>query len=229
MLAVRTDEDIKSDIVEHLLWDGRVDASDIAVTVTDGRVVLTGPTENYFAQRAAVEDAWSVRGVRDVIDEMRPGSGGTAGPVSDTELKLNAETALRVSSDVDASNVEVDAKEGAVRLTGSVPAYWRKIRAQEIVASLQGTRAVDNQITVVPQETAEDAELADRVKAAIARNVVVEGDAINIKVDQGVVTLAGTVPTAAGRIAAVNTAGNTEGTLDVVDEIEVAGYPGTEI
>jgi osmotically-inducible protein OsmY len=40
LTAVRTDEDIKLDVVEQLRWDGRVDASDITVEVHNKEVTL---------------------------------------------------------------------------------------------------------------------------------------------------------------------------------------------
>jgi osmotically-inducible protein OsmY len=67
----RTDERITDDINDRLTDDPYVDASDIAVTVRNGEVVLDGKVENRYAKRRAEDLAESVGGVRHVQNNLR--------------------------------------------------------------------------------------------------------------------------------------------------------------
>ena len=46
----RTDEDIKISVVAGLVFDARVDAAEVQVTVEDGRVRLSGTVPTGFQQ-----------------------------------------------------------------------------------------------------------------------------------------------------------------------------------
>ena len=85
---IRTDEEIKKDIVDHLYWDYGVDASDVKVEVSDSNVTLTGTVQSYAARGAAVSDAWSVRGVTDVDNLLSVHFLPTFAAPTDAELSL---------------------------------------------------------------------------------------------------------------------------------------------
>ena len=67
----RSDERIREDVCERLAEDHDVDATDIEVTVSGGVVVLTGSVGERQAKRIAEDLAESVRGVRDVENNLR--------------------------------------------------------------------------------------------------------------------------------------------------------------
>lgn len=62
------DEDMLDTICERLAGDSDMDASEIEVSVRDGRVVLAGMVPSRQARRDAEAIAESVRGVREVED-----------------------------------------------------------------------------------------------------------------------------------------------------------------
>lgn len=68
---VRSDERIHEDVCDRLSDDDEVDASDIAVSVTDGDVVLQGTVVDRHEKRRAETIAFSVRGVIDVHNRLR--------------------------------------------------------------------------------------------------------------------------------------------------------------
>lgn len=222
LALVRSDEDIKADIVEHLLWDGRVDASDITVAVDDGIVTLGGVTDTYFSQTSAIEDAWTVKGVNDIVSEIAIRS--SAAPLSEEELRGNVETALRLNSSIEQGPIKVEVENDSVQLTGSVNAYWKKIVAEDVASHVPRVAKVENNLSVVPRLESPDTKIAERLKAALDRNIFVDGHQLNLNVDHGCVQLSGTVPTTAARRAAVQVAYNTDGVLEVEDRITVAGY-----
>jgi osmotically-inducible protein OsmY len=70
--------------------------------------------------------------------------------------------------------------------------------------------------------TAEDEQITARIKAAYAADSV-RADSINVDVMRGMVTLSGTVGSAAERDKAVQIANKTSGVFEVKDRLKVAG------
>jgi len=54
----KTDELIKKDVIEQLVRDDRIDASNIHIEVSNGTVTLRGEVPTYFSKTSAFEDAW---------------------------------------------------------------------------------------------------------------------------------------------------------------------------
>ena len=64
MTEIRSDEEIRKDVLAELKWDARVQPNDIGVAVKNGVVTLTGWVDSYIKRWAAEEAAHRVRGVR---------------------------------------------------------------------------------------------------------------------------------------------------------------------
>jgi hypothetical protein len=67
----RADERVREDVCDCLTEASDVDASDIEVSVTDGVVTLSGTISDRAAKRRAEDIADSVRGVKDVQNQLR--------------------------------------------------------------------------------------------------------------------------------------------------------------
>jgi hypothetical protein len=67
----RSDERIREEVCERLTMDHDVDASDVEVTVRDGVVTLSGTVHERYAKRTAEDICESVRGVKDVQNDLR--------------------------------------------------------------------------------------------------------------------------------------------------------------
>jgi hypothetical protein len=66
----RPDEDIRRDVESALFYDEAVSSLGITVTVQDGVVTLSGTVGSTLAKQLAIEDAWTVAGVREVRDGL---------------------------------------------------------------------------------------------------------------------------------------------------------------
>src|ERR1700682_536360 len=66
----RTDSAIRDDVAFELKWDPKISSSDIAVSVKDGVVTLTGFVHSYFEKDAAEKAAKRVYGVRGVANDI---------------------------------------------------------------------------------------------------------------------------------------------------------------
>ena len=75
----RSDERIEEEVVQRLAEADWVDASEVAVEVSDGVVTLEGTVESREARRAAEDLVAEVAGVLDVINRLRPQQGRPLG------------------------------------------------------------------------------------------------------------------------------------------------------
>jgi len=217
----RTDERIKQDIVDSLYWDGRVDASKVNVEVTDGEVTLKGKVSHYAAYRASVEDAWDISGVYKVDNQLVVEYPEPASIPTDHELKTNIQSALSWNPDISDTDIDVSVNNGIVKLEGSVDAYWKKIRAEEIAYDMRGVLKVTNELAVVPTKDIVDQIIAADIMAAYDRNVFVDADSVDVKVEKGKVTLSGTVPSRTAYLTAVDIIRNTIGVIDIDNHLDI--------
>ncbi|HEX5101544.1 MAG TPA: BON domain-containing protein [Polyangiaceae bacterium] len=67
----RSDERVREDVCDRLSWDDEVDASDIAVTVSEGEVTLEGSVPDRHSKRRAEDIAEDVMGVKDVHNRLK--------------------------------------------------------------------------------------------------------------------------------------------------------------
>jgi osmotically-inducible protein OsmY len=220
---VRTDEDIKLDVVEQLHWDERVDASRIRVTVIDRLVTLEGNVQTRNALDAASEDAAGIRGVLAVSNRVSVSPRETLPEPSDEALQEGIRTVYEMDSVLEEQAFQAKVRDGLVNLEGSVSAFWKKGRAAEIVAGFKGVKDIENHLSVVPTEDYVDQAVAESVTRALGRNALVDTDTITVEVEDGVVILTGTAPDWHAFSSASHTASHTAGVVDLHNRLVV--YP----
>jgi len=193
----RTDEEIKKSVVDELYWDSRVDASQAKVTVDNGTVTLSGDVPTYGDRSSARVAASRIAGVEDVVDRMNVSYVSPPELPTDREIAVRAENMLAWEPAVDETNVEVS------------------------VSGLRGITRMENKLAVVPAKTVADEVLAEDVVKALDRDMMVNPDDITVEVNDGYVTLTGTVPTWACRQAAEEDASLTAGTVGVINNLRI--------
>ena len=88
--------------------------------------------------------------------DMTPGASTQSQPITtsssrrrpDSELVRDVRRALSRASGVNASGIHVQARNGAVTLTGRVPQRAQVQRAGNVARSVRGVRSVSNRLTV---------------------------------------------------------------------------------
>ncbi len=219
--GVQTDKETRLLVLDELYWDGRVDPANIQVEVHNGRVVLKGTVPTYAVLGAAEEDARAIAGVQNVENQLVVKQPAHELVPADQEIESNLMNTLRWHSQVDASDMSVAVEDGWVTLKGTVPAYWQKVKAQQVASALMGVNGVTNELAVVPLEKHEDRRIAEGIVAALERSAYVDADVVNVKVLNGVVTLTGNVPDHRAYDAAERAARYTPGVIDVINNLTI--------
>jgi len=66
----RSNQQVRDDVQAEILFDPSVDDGNITVEAHSGKVTLLGSVSSYASKFAAIDDAWSIRGVTDVMAEI---------------------------------------------------------------------------------------------------------------------------------------------------------------
>jgi putative membrane protein len=167
-----------------------------------------------------------------------PVAGGSQGSSDDT-LKDRIAYRLETSPITKKYDVNVKVASGVATLTGSVATAAQKAEAGKL-AMVSGVTRVDNQLKVDPDadktlterakngmrrtgEAITDSWITTKVKWFYVGDDVLKGSNINVDTKDRVVTLNGTVPSAAARTRAMDLANDTDGVLKVVDNLKITG------
>ncbi len=221
-VSTRASEEIKKDIIDQLSLDSRVSAVDVEVDVAEGKVSLLGAVPTYGARRAAQEDASSVDGVKSIDNRLYvERTEGIPGPADD-EICGRVRAAIREDEDLEGADVDASVSGGWVTLRGSVDAYWKKLRVEELASTEVGVCGLTNELAVVPSGTYEDKLIAESIMAALERDIRVDAGAIDVRVHGGKVTLSGSVPSLPALQMAQATAQYTPGVVEVVNELVIS-------
>jgi len=111
------------------------------------------------------------------------------------ELKRDVEDELKWDPSVNAAEIGVAVKDGVVTLTGYVDSYFEKRAAERAAARVSGSKAIVQKIEVrlpgLSQRT--DVDIARAAANALQWDISVPKDRVQVKVENGWVTLEGTV------------------------------------
>ncbi|MBD3339206.1 MAG: BON domain-containing protein [Candidatus Lokiarchaeota archaeon] len=214
-------EEIKKKVVDQLYWDNRVDSTDISVEVHNGIVKLHGKVPNYNAKGAASADARTIKGVTAVENDIKVEFAPSTFVPSDSEIKSNIESLFRLNYTLDAKDLNISVTAGVATLEGSVDAFWKRKRAEEIASDANGVIDVINKITIVPTKNFLDKDIAEDIIDAITRNLSVNVSNVDVAVENGKVIFKGSVKDWNAYNAAMDAARYTAGVIDIDDNLVI--------
>lgn len=215
---MKTDTQLRDDVIAELNWDPAVNASDIGVIAKDGVVTLTGHLGSY-AEKYAVERAVQrVSGVKALAIEMKVQLAASY-ERTDTDIAMAAERALQWNVLVPDDKVRPMVEKGWITLSGEVAWDYQRSAAEKAVRDLLGVVGVTNLIKVVPQVTAADVKKS--IHDALVRQADRESKEVEISVVGSQVTLKGKVHSWAERTAAQGAAWSAPGVATVVNNLVV--------
>ena len=187
---MKTDLDLKDDVLDELGWEPSVNAAHIGVSVRDGIVTLTGHVpsfgEKYAVERAA-KRVYGVKAVADELDVKLPGSAVR----TDEDIATACVNALKGDYTVPDEKIKVVVSNGWVTLEGEVDWQYQRDDANRAVRFLTGVKGVSNKLTVKPRVS--PADVKDKIEAAIKRSAELDARRIVVQTENDRVTLRGNV------------------------------------
>jgi len=220
---MKTDQELRADILAELERDPRVRSTEIGVIVKHGGVTLTGVVED-FADKAAAERAVKrLKGVRAIAEdiqvkppaERRLTDGGIAERIAEI---------LSWSSTFRDTDIQAEVRNGHVTLSGEVDRLYQQQAAARRVGELEGVTGIFNRIRVPETVAGERARDIEReIVSALQRHANIEASKVRVSVAGGKVTLDGTVDALHERDLIEDAVRRTAGVTDVVDNLAVGG------
>ena len=184
------DPTISDAVEDQLLLDHTFFSDLIDITTVDGVVTLSGSVDNILAKERAARIAEKVKGVRAVVNtiEVMP-------PLlrSDSEIKADVEDALRLDPAADSYEVAVAVEDNVVTLSGQVDSWQERTLCGKVAKGVRGVKGLENDIDVLYKIDRSDEEIKRDIEAALRWDVLVDHEMIEVAVDNGRVTLSGTV------------------------------------
>jgi osmotically-inducible protein OsmY len=198
-----TDQSVTDAVEDELLFDQAVPANKINLTTAEGVVTLRGAVNNALAKQRAARLAETVKGVRSVVNRItvEPPAG-----LDDATLKRDVVEALAYDPATESYELDVSVTDGVVTLSGTTQSWQEKSLAEQTAMSVRGVTDVRNNISVNYSADRPDMEIRPEIEEALRWDTMVDDGLIDVEVDDGKVTLTGTVGSAAEKRRARYTA-----------------------
>jgi hyperosmotically inducible periplasmic protein len=216
----------------------RLAGFDIKVNTTDGVAMLTGQVPSEDVKSLAGAIARDTPGVTDVKNEIavdpaaQPSSESVH--VEDLEIRVAILESLAHSRELGGKNIDVNVENRSVTLSGSVETPTQRSGAEQIARAVDGVAGVTNNLAVTnPQAPSEppaataapvdaNADLAKRVEFELYRTNAFNTLTMQVKAEEGAITLTGTVRSRAEQLLAERVAQTVTGVKKVTSELKVA-------
>lgn len=237
----RTDDEIKSEIKQTLLMDSRIADKMVNVTVTNGKVKLSGSVGSLKEKKLAIQKAHvtgvsSVKAenleVRPEIDEQMFVNEAFE-QLTNAEIKEAILRTLKYDPRVPEEKIEVSISDKTAILSGTVKNLNSKIAAGKDARNTAGITEVVNNINVEytlvvqPEIPTSDEAIQGRIIEAINRNPYIEGTDFTISVNDGEVTLGGTVSSDFEKGELSRLIQDVKGVVAIENNVSIAGSENT--
>src|SRR6267142_6409543 len=182
---MRSGSDIRRDVEDELRWDPDIDATDIAVTGSNGVVTLAGFVRSYMQKYQVEADAKRVAGVVAVANDIEirlPGVDERPDP----EVARDAVERIKSELPFAWDKIRVVLKNGWVTLEGAVEWNYQRDRAEAAVRRVKGVKGVSNLIVLKPQVAPSDVKR--KIEDAFKRSAEIDASNIVVAANGGVVT-----------------------------------------
>jgi osmotically-inducible protein OsmY len=245
-VAAETAQDVLEARQESQIWttfalSPYLRASDLRVSVDNGKATLTGKVEEDINKDLATQMALGVKGVSEVDNQIVIEAQAVA-PVRSTERNYGEiiddatitsaiKSKLMWSKYANGLATNVDTKFGKVLLQGTANSKQAKELAGRLAINTRGVVSVDNQLVINPNKTTvtekakssvkevehniSDAWITTKVKSNYLYSSRIDGSGINVSTSKGVVTLTGRVNSSTERNLAIELARNLIGVRSV--------------
>ncbi len=174
----------------------------VDVEVNDGVAILSGRVSNILARDKAADIALSIKGVQSVVNDVTVETTDR----SNTELENAIENAFANDPATESYQIDVEADDGSVTLTGAVDSWAEKHLAGIVAKSVTGVKKIDNRLDIIYPGVRSELEMREEIDARLDEDAWLIGRQIDVSVDGGTVTLTGSVASATEKERAVRRA-----------------------
>ncbi len=216
---MKTDSDLKRDVVAELAWDPAVKSAAIGVAVKDGVVTLTGHLDTYAEKEAVTRAVRRVSGVHAIALELDVKL-AIPHKRNDTEIAASAEQALKWNTLIPADSIRLTVDHGWVTLQGEVEWEFQRRAAENAIHPLMGVVGIGNEIKL--RSKLQVGDLTRKIEEALARQSLREAKQVHVTVDGTTVKLTGTVHSWHERDAVQGVVWSSPGVREVINELNVA-------
>lgn len=217
---MKTDQELRADILAELERDARVRSTDIGVIVKDGAVTLTGVVGDFadkISAERAVKRLKGVRAIAENIEVKRPAEL----QITDAGIAERIADILGSSGAFRDTDVKAEVRNGHVTLTGELDRLHEKQALTQRVGELEGVTGIFNQIRVRESAGARARDIEHEILSALQRHAGIEASKVHVSVADSKVTLDGTVDALHERELIEDAVRQTVGVTDIVDNLAV--------
>ncbi len=212
-------EIIKKNVIEQLAWNDNLNINDIFVDVEDNTVILKGTVNSHSSKLEAARETLLAARNYSIDNQLKVKFNSRKELPNDREIIENIQNILKWNDSINPINIQVEAENGKVTLSGTVSRTREKDKAENIASSTKGVVDVENKIVTEPSAIRPDKQIENDVKNALERNPLIDLNKIFIEVKKGIIYLSGSVANEIIRNEIHDIALYTRGVVDVVDEI----------
>ena len=149
-----------------------------------------------------------------------------SGKTSDSWITLKAKMALLADDKVSSTDVHVTTQKGVVTLTGKVDSNEAKQAAEADAQKIDGAQKVVNRLVVVPKPAQKavqrkDDQIQKDVENRLKQDPNLKKASIDVRADNGIVTLSGDAPSLQASLRASEMARRVSGVRAVHNELTV--------
>src|SRR5262245_18302777 len=193
------------------------------------RYALTGFTALIFALASVASAQTMGEKTKDTTDKVKTTTKETAEKASTATMDswITAKTKIAIYADERCSGnaINVDTRDGLVVLRGKETSAEEKKAAEDVARRIEGVTQVKNNLEVVPSTEKKavdrkDDDIKKAVKDRLSADARMKGSDVNVRSDNGVVTLTGEAHDVNARARASELARGVSGVKVVKNELK---------
>jgi osmotically-inducible protein OsmY len=187
---MKTDDQIREDVIQELRWDPQVaEPASIGVGVSDGAVTLTGHTTTYAEKLAAARAAGRVYGTKAVANDLEVRLAGS--PRDDSDIAKAIAHILEWNVQIPTGRVQAQVQSGWVNLQGELDHDFQRHEIERMVRHVRGVVGIADNIRLTAPASA--VSVKAEIESALEREAEVDARQVRVETSDNTARLYGHV------------------------------------